>query len=134
MTEGQVYGAIAARMWMGDPGDSLLVAHSIGLTRRIKETELDMLVGQEQRGFLKALALQIHEQTGLLYSYERIEERTEWLYGLATQENGLLEKVRRFVAGELEPGERSAARDMGLTEIKRLADLWQRGVGRSLGG
>jgi hypothetical protein len=134
MAEDRVYGAIAARMWMGDPGDSLLVAHSIGLTRPIKESELDMLVGQEQRGFLKALAMQVYEQTGLLYSYDGIEDRTEWLYGLATQENGLLEKVRRFVGGELEPGERSAVKEMGLTEIKRLADLWKRGVGRSLGG
>jgi len=134
MTQPRVYGVIAARMWLGTPGDSALVAHSIGVTERVTEEELDTQVRMQEEGFILALGRAIQEETGLMYAPDQIAENTEWLWGLATPGDTMLEQAKLFVDGVLRPETRVKPVEMTLSDVKRVTELWRRGAGRSLGG
>jgi hypothetical protein len=127
-----VFGVLAARMWLGTPGDSELVSHTIGVTEEMSEEEIDAYIEEHSLGWVIELGRQIHLKTGLMCRRDEIAARTEWMWGVVGEDGTELEAAKRFAAGELEAPKGKRAREMTLSDIKERAELWKRGAARGL--
>jgi hypothetical protein len=128
----QVYGAVAARMWLGDPGHSELSAASVAFHAPILVDEQDDQQDAAQDACKRQVLRQIQEGCGLmLYSMEdhdRIEYKVEWV-----ADGQMLQRIRMFVEGYIRPSTRVRPQDMTLDDVKEVAANWERGPGSTLG-
>jgi hypothetical protein len=127
-----VYGAVSARMWLGDPGASLLASFTIAIWKPVPlARQQEEMVGLE-RGLLLELQKQISDQTGLIFNLHYLSACVEWLWGWRC-DGTLLQRARMFAAGRLKSAVTARPSEMTLQDVRTLAREWAQGAGAELG-
>lgn len=126
-----VYGGVAARMWLGTPGESEISASSVAFNQPIRIDEQDDIQEQSQVACRNAVLKQIHALTGVEHhsqdDLDRIEYKVEWV-----AEGEALGRLARFCDGYV-AGPRIRPQDMTLQDVQAAARRWRQGPGASMG-
>lgn len=128
-----IYGATAARTWVGNPGQSELISVAMAHREPILKDEQDEMIDRLERALLLEIQQRIHTSTGLKVAEHTLAERVEYLWGWEC-DGTLMQRVRMFVAGYRRPELHIPATRLTLADIKQRAQEWRDGPAKILEG
>src|SRR5262245_12553828 len=117
-----LYGGVAFRYWLGEPGASTLISGSVQFWEPVLEEDWEPFLGELQQEARQRVAYAMSQKVGMLVKPDApsLVERMEWLV-IPRAEPDLLDRLAAYQSGvavSLPPGVN--ARDLKPRDIQRL--------------